>query len=234
MPLDPSYLNAVSPGGRRLAAPGFSYIPNARGSELSALAVEIVKATFTDALTADDDGVSAGHAGASSAGTRNQTIGGALATGGVATFDVARNVVITVTHATSAVAMSGTITGTDYYGRALTEAWSTAATGTSQVFTGKKAFKTVTSVTETIATSAAANTIKTGTGVVLGLPFKAAAVNLIAETQDRALPTTAGVIVAASTVSTADYLGTYAPNAAPDGAKDFSVWFLVEDFTVQP
>src|SRR3546814_1050600 len=64
-------------------------------------------------LTADADGVCASQAITAAAGG---TINGAFATGGVATFDVPRNVVAAWT--TAAVL---TVTGTDAYGNALVE-----------------------------------------------------------------------------------------------------------------
>lgn len=187
----------------------------------------VLKQTWVNAATIVTNGVSVSHAGASSAGTTNMTLGGSLTSGGVATFAHARNVVITVTHGSSIVAMSGTITGTRL-GYAVTEAWSVTATGTSKTFTGKKAFDTVTSITETIAATAAANTIIAGNGKVLGLDFKAGSIKIIAEEEDGAAPT-AGAIVAASTVSTADLRGTYTPNSTLNGALDFSVWYLSDD-----
>lgn len=182
---------------------------------------------WVDPIVADADGLSVSHAGAGAAGTRNMTLGGALA--GV--MDVARNVVIVVTHATAVVAMSGTITGTDEYGKTITEAWSVTATGTTKTFTGKKAFKTVTQITETVAADASANTIVAGSGVVLGLPFRAVSVVPVGEMVDGALAT-AGVIVAgAGSSATADWRGTYTPNSAPDGARDYEVFVLVDDPT---
>lgn len=207
---------------------GYAGCPNPSKRDVVLTAPVIAKATFTNPATIDTDGVSASHAGAGAAGTTSMTIGGALASGGVATFDVPRNVVITVTHASSVVAMSGTITGTDEYGNTITEAWSVTATGTSKTFTGKKAFKTITGITEVVGADASTNTIIAGNGKVLGLPFKAAIPVITAETEDGAVPT-AGVLVAASTASTADARGTYTPNSTLNGALDFVVYFICED-----
>lgn len=232
-------LNSSDLGSRqvypyRLVPPYKPHIPNAgKGGRLAFLPSLIYHQRWVDPIAADDDGYSAAHAGADAAGTTSMTLGGALASGGVGTADYARNVVITVTHATSVVAMSGVITGTDKYGRTQTEDWSVTATGTSKVFTGSKSFKTVTSITEVVAADASANTIKAGTGKKFGLDFKAASPTLLSELEDGAAPT-AGTLVAASAVSTAAYRGTYAPNSAPDGALDFDIWYLVDDITVQP
>lgn len=210
-----------------LVPQGYAGFPNPNKTDVVLDEVVIAKATFSNVVTIDTDGISASHAGAGAAGTTSMTLGGALASGGVYTADVPRNVVITVTHGSSIVAMSGTITGTDQYGNTVTEAWSVTATGTTKTFTGKKAFKKVTSITEVVAADASANSIIVGPGKVLGLPFKAATVNIIAETEDGAIPT-AGVIVAGSAVATADAKGTYTPNSNPNGALDFVVYFLVE------
>lgn len=231
MPLDNAYTSpgliqgpieiGKSNGGRFKASNGTTY---------TCTPAQIIKQTFTDASTIDVDGISASHAGAASAGTTNMTIGGALATGGVATLTPARNVVITVTHASAVVAMNGTITGTRL-GRAVTEAWSVTAGTTSKTFTGAVAFDTVTAITETVAADASANTIVAGDGKKLGLIFKASNVNVIAETEDGAKPGTAGVIVAASTAANADARGTYSPNSTLNGALDFVIWYLCEDFS---
>ncbi|CAB4165101.1 hypothetical protein UFOVP1537_53 [uncultured Caudovirales phage] len=144
--------------------------------------------------------------------------------------DFPRNAVVTVTHATAVVANSGTITGTDRYGKALTEAWSVTAATTSKTFTGKKSFATITQITITAATDASANTVKLGTGAVFGLPYTCPNVNIIGEMTDAAIGT-AGTIVAASSASTADPRGTYAPNAAPDASKTYVLYFICDDPT---
>lgn len=119
----------------------------------------IVKAPLTlldlgSPLTADADGVAASQT-VTGAGTAF-VINGALADGGKVVFDTPRNVVAAWTN--TAVL---TITGTDVDGNAVVEK---SASGTSH--TGKKAFKTVTSVT----TSATVTSATVGSGVVLGLP----------------------------------------------------------------
>lgn len=105
-------------------------------------------------IVADADGVAASQT-VTGAGTAF-VINGALASGGVATFDVPRNVVAAWTNAAVL-----TITGKDEYGNTMVEV---SASGTSH--TGKKAFKTVTSVT----TSATVTSATVGSGSVLGLP----------------------------------------------------------------
>jgi hypothetical protein len=188
----------------------------------------LYKLHLVDVPAAVTNGASLTHLGAAAAGSVNMTLGGSLASGGVVTFTYPRNVVITVTHATAVVAMSGVITGTDIAGKPMTEAWSVTATGVSKTFTGKKAFKTISSITEVVAADASANSIIAGSGNVLGIGVKTSQPAAVMELVDGAVVTT-GTIVAASTVSTADPLGTYAPATAPNGAHDYDVYVISDD-----
>src|SRR5690606_268311 len=99
----------------------------------------------------------------------------------------------------------------------------------SKTYTGKKAFATVTSITETVAADASANTVIAGTGNVLGLKVPVSAPQLLGEAEDGAKPGTGGTLLAGSTASTADALGTYAPNTAPNGAHDYDVWYISDN-----
>lgn len=155
----------------------------------------------------------------------NSTFDGALANGAP---DFHRNVVITVTHATAVVAMTGTIYGVDRYNRPLSEAFTITAGGTTQTFTGKKAFKRVDYVSVTAAADASANTVKIGTGTVFGLSARCAVASALKETSAGAVVTT-GTLVAASSAAAADSNGTYSPSTAPDGTKTYEVWYLVND-----
>lgn len=151
----------------------------------------------------------------------NGTISGALASGGVATFDVPRNVVGAWTN--TAVL---TVKGTDEYGNSVVES---SGSGTS--FAGKKAFKTITQVT----VSANVTGLTVGSGDVLGLPiFLAGTGHVLKELQDGAAPT-AGTVVAGvlttATATTGDVRGTYDPNAACDGAKAFDLVIIADDPT---
>lgn len=105
--------------------------------------------------TADADGAVASQACTLASGLATG-INGALASGGIATFETPRNVVAAWT--TTAVL---TFTGTDEYGDVIKES---SASGASH--TGKKAFKTITAVTTTVDCTA----LTVGEGVVLGLP----------------------------------------------------------------
>lgn len=186
----------------------------------------IIHDSFVDVAAAVTNGWSASHAGASAAGTTNMTLGGAHGVAGYTPH--ARNVVITVTHGSAVVAMSGIITGYDIGGNLITEAWSVTAGGTSKTFTGKKAFKRVTQITEVIAASAAANTIIAGSGIVLGLSANVALGGVGAAVKELAAGSivTTGTLVAASTAATDDSRGTYLPATAPNGTNDYDVWYL--------
>lgn len=166
--------------------------------------------------TADADGVCASQS-ITAAGTG--IINGALAAGGVATFDVPRNVVAAWT--TTAVM---TVTGTDEYGNVMVESSASGAT-----MAGKKAFKTVTAVD--VSANVTAATV--GTGDVLGLPmFLADIGHVLKEMEDGAAPT-AGTLVAgvttAATATTGDVRGTYDPNSAANGSLAFALIVATPD-----
>lgn len=166
--------------------------------------------------TADADGVCASQAGTAATA---MTINGALASGGVATFDVPRNVVAAWTNTATL-----TVTGTDEYGNTVVE---TSGSGTSMA--GKKAFKTITSVVP----SANITGATVGTGDVLGLPvFVSSPDHIVAEIEDGAAATAGAVVAgvtATPTATTGDVRGTYDPNSAADGSKEFRVVALVAD-----
>lgn len=143
-------------------------------------------------------------------------IAGALAASGVADLGLTgRNVVAAWTN-TAVI----TVKGTDVHGRAMTES---SASGIS--FAGKKAFKTVTSITF----SAAVTGATVGTGDVLGLPVRLPSTGLVLRELENGATATAGTLVAAqatstaATATTADVRGTYDPNSACDGSKGFKL-----------
>ncbi len=163
---------------------------------------------------ADADGICASQ-------TINTTgsINGALASGGVATFDVPRNVVGAWTNTATL-----TVTGTDIYGNTLIE---TSGSGTSMA--GKKAFKTITSVVS----SASITSATVGSGDVLGLPvFLPSTGRIMRELQDGAAAT-AGTPLAGDrttpSATTGDVRGTYDPNAAADGSRSFQLIVAIAD-----
>jgi hypothetical protein len=107
----------------------------------------------------DDDGVCAAQSLAASGAL---TINGALAASSAVTLDVPRALQVVSSGADTAVI---TVTGTDVYGRAMSEAITLNAT---TAVIGKKAFKTISAVT---ANAAIANLAKVGTTDILGLPL---------------------------------------------------------------
>jgi hypothetical protein len=159
---------------------------------------------------------------ASTGGTNALAINGALATAGVATVDVARNIVA----AWTGTAIP-TITGTDFYGQTQTESLASGATS----FTGKKAFKTVTSVTF----SAAVTGATVGTGVKIGMPFLIAANGMLDALTD-SLPDVTYTLVAGDQTSpatslTGDVRGTIAASTAPNGTHAYFYNMRVYDRT---
>lgn len=165
---------------------------------------------------ADADGAVASQAITAADGPATG-INGELASGGVATFDVPRNVV----GAWTGTAVM-TVTGTDLYGETVVES---SASGTS--LTGKKAFKTVTDV----AVSADVTAATVGTGDVIGLPVALPEKGLVIRELEDGVSATAGTLVAAvrtaATATTGDVRGTYDPNSAADGAKAFQLLALL-------
>lgn len=149
------------------------------------------------------------------------------------TMDVPRNIILTSSGDDSG-GLTFTVTGTDEYGAALVETITGANAG---VASGVKAFKTVTTITNSVA--AAAN-VKVGWGNVFGLPVWLPATTLIlADFQDYAAPANAATKVAGlsaltkSTATTADVRGTYAPNTnaanIPNSARCYSVLVAIPD-----
>jgi hypothetical protein len=156
---------------------------------------------------------------------------GARATGGVAYLPYARNVVVTVTHATAVVAESGVISGYDIYGKQISETWSVTAGGTSKTYATKTAFSRVTQITITAATDASANTNTVGQGDVLGLDVKLSIGGTGAAIKELAAGSivTNGVFVASNLAANNDPRGTYAPNSIPNGTNSYEVWILSDD-----
>lgn len=180
------------------------------------VALETLRISLGAPITADADGVCASQAGTAATA---MTINGALTSGGVATFDVPRNVVAAWTNTATV-----TVTGTDVYGNVVKE---TSASGTSMA--GKKAFKTITSVVP----SANITGATVGTGDVLGLPvFLPGAASVIREIEDGAVATAGTVVGGVSTLATAttgDVRGTYDPNSAANGTKVFDLIVALGD-----
>lgn len=179
--------------------------------------ITIVKIALGTPATADADGIALAQARASAG---NLTLSGVLATGGVATFDVPRNVVV-VSSAAGDTTQTATFTGKDAYGKTVVE--TLTLNGTTPVV-GKKAFKTISQVA---ISAALAGNGSAGSGVILGLPvFIADTVDVLKEIMDAAVAT-AGTLVAGvnatATATTGDVRGTYNPNSAPNGARVYEL-----------
>lgn len=171
--------------------------------------------------TADADGFIASQdltaAGVFSVNTTFAAAKAAAALNGIA--DVPRNVVASWTN--TAVL---TVTGKDELGNTVVESSSSGTT-----FTGKKAFKEVTGVS----VSANVTGLTVGTGVILGLPvYLADAGDVLKEIQDGAAAT-AGTIAAGvlttPTATTGDVRGTYSPNSAPNGSRNYELIAALRD-----
>lgn len=204
-------VGAAGAGGGKLTIPAVA-------NDASMDIASIVAVHLGAPAAADADGAVASQAATAASGLATG-INGALAAGGVATFDVPRNVVAGWT-GTSIL----TVTGTDEYGAVVVES---SASGTS--LAGKKAFKTVTG----ISVSADVTGLTVGTGDVFGLPgFLAEVGDVLAEKQDgvKAVAGTAVAGVSATaTATTGDVRGTYDPNAAANGARVFELVVAMRD-----
>lgn len=146
-------------------------------------------------------------------------------------LDAARNLSVNVTHGSSIVAMTVTITGYDEWGQKVVEDFAITATGTSKTVAGKKAFKYVEKIEITSASDAEANTCNIGTGTVFGLPYKLAnvgdLVNLTLAGVPQTTPTTvAAVTTDPATATTGDVRGTVTVTAA---GTEIVAWFYVAD-----
>jgi len=134
-----------------------------------------------------------------------------------------RNVTFTTAGVTPADApATATIVGTDIDGNPLTETVTLAQTAT--IAESVKAFKTITSISFPAADGVAA-TVAIGFGKKFGLTktvkSRAGLVGVIKEIEAGVAVTT-GVYADAATSAPH---GTYAPNTAPDGARDYAVYY---------
>jgi hypothetical protein len=163
-------------------------------------------------------GVANAYSVSASIGTGgNAVLGGAQCVAGVGVPDVPRNVVGAWTTSSTV-----TVTGTDYYGKAQTE----AQTGTT--FTGKKAFATITQ----IQSSAAVTGATFGTGAVLGLPFRVTSGDVFGPVLNNAADAgtvVVGDITVPATSTTGDVRGTYAPAGALNGTSYLAANMIISD-----
>ena len=146
-------------------------------------------------------------------------------------LDVARNITLAATHATSLVAMDVKIIGFDQWGAMVSETLSITATGTSKTAAGKKAFKWIYSIAVTSAGNATTNTLSVGFGDVLGLPFALPSVaDHLRVFFNDAVDASATVVKADATTATAttgDVRGTVDPGSACDGSE-VVIWYHID------
>lgn len=153
------------------------------------------------------------------AGAGNATINGASASGGVATFDVARAVSV-VSSGAGDTTQTVTVTGTDYWGQAQTE--TIALNGTTTV-NGKKAFKTITAAA---VSGAMAGNLSVGSTDIFGLPYRVNDAGYLLRTgwanavADNAGTFTAADATSPATATTGDVRGTFLPTgSAANGSR---------------
>lgn len=171
---------------------------------------------FGAVATLDADGIAQAQA---VAGAGNLTLNGALASGGVVTFDVPRAVSATSSDAGDTT-QTMTFTGTDYYGQAQTE---TIALNGAATVAGTKAFKTITQV--------AVSALLTGNGSagsldVLGLPFRIDNKSQVIQSRMDGADDAVTIVVADTTTATAttdDVRGTVDFSTASNGTRRFAV-----------
>ena len=149
-------------------------------------------------------------------------------------LDVART--ITFTTSSSAITASVfTVSGYDIYGQSMTEAISVPTTA-STTTTGKKAFKTVVSITPSVSNT---NTVSAGVSNVYGLPVRVTDVAYIASAKwAQTLAQDAGTFVAAvqgtASSTTGDVRGTYAPSSNANGTYRLVMGILLPAIAVGP
>jgi hypothetical protein len=177
--------------------------------------------TWTDPVAASANGLRAATA---TVATTSTVLAAALeAAGKAALLANPRNVTFTTAGGTAADApATATITGTDIDDNALTETVNLAQTAT--IASGVKAFKTIVSIAFAAGDGTDA-TVAIGFGSVFGLAVKpklrSGIVAVVQEYAAGALATNGTFVVPA----TSPPYGTYAPNSAPDGSKDYAVRF---------
>jgi hypothetical protein len=176
---------------------------------------------FTNPATADTDAIVTSVASANT----EQTYSGAGLDGvvGAGTMSPPRNITFTTSSHADIDAVACVITGLDIDGNALTETV-TLTDGGGVTDAGVKAFASVSSIVIP-AQSGSGGTVEIGFGVLIGLTVKAKArggtIGIIQEIE-------AGSVVATGTFAapaTGAPYGTYSANNAPDGAKDYVLYY---------
>lgn len=203
-------------------------IADLRGDVKTTLApmAAITVEEFTNPAAADDDAIKLAVAVSTSAADYS----GAALDGvvGVAAMSPPRNVTVTTTGNTPADApATATFTGTDIDGKTITETINVPQTATIAV--GAKAFAKVTRITMPVGQGTDA-AVSFGFGALIGLTktikTRAGAALLIREIAVGALVTNG--VTATATVGAPH--GTYAPNSAPDGTRDYAIFYEYDPY----
>ncbi len=209
--------------GSPIAADTNAFIAAATSTELPNAGTKTYNTSNAGSSPCDDAGLP----------TATTIVTASGATASVWPLGVARNITLAVTHATSIVACSLTITGYSKYGSKMIETLSVTATGTSKTSAGKKAMAYIESFDIYSAGDATANTINVGFGDVLGLPFRLDDNGDVLKVSfGGVLDTTPTIVVAdttdPATATTGDTRGTVDPTSACDGSA-VMVWMMVSD-----
>lgn len=159
-------------------------------------------------------------------GAGNLTINGTLATSGVATLDVPRNVILVSSSGTDST-QTATITGTDAYSVPVVETVTLTGTTSAQ---GLKAFLTVSKVAMSAST---VGNISAGTGDKYGVPYrinkKGSLQAFWDATWNSGSATTTLGSTSTATATTGDVRGTYLPATASDGTRTLALWVYMDD-----
>jgi hypothetical protein len=185
----------------------------------AALAVE----EWTNPATADVDGIKVAIATVAAATVYSGAALDGVVGGGA--ISPPRNITVTTAGGTAADApATATIAGKDIYGKDLSEVITVAQTATIAV--GAKAFAKVTSITLPAADGTDA-TLAFGFGALIGLakPLKsrAGALAVLSEITGGALLSLPTGTFATQAVGAPN--GTYSPAAAPDGSRDYALYY---------
>jgi hypothetical protein len=184
--------------------------------------LKLVKVNLGSPLVADTNYFAAAQTPTATGALTMTTTTSVLTGAGSAPYG--RNITIDGSAANTAVL---TVSGTDWQGNTMSEA--ITFNGTT-VVNGVKAFGTVTGASISATNT---GTVVVGYGDVLGLPFYVDGVDdWVTELED-GVTATAGTFVAGvdtlATTTTGDVRGTYDPNSATDGAKNFVLYLASPD-----
>lgn len=195
---------------------------NVRGTNIGALTTPIYLYVITPAALAANN-IAAAQA---ITGASNAVINGALASGGVATLDVARSVQMVSSDAGDTT-QTVTLTGTDYYGIATVE---TVSLNGTTIVTSKKAFKTI---SRAAVSATLTGNLTIGTHDKFGLPYSVASRGYVQTFWDTAFVTTgtftAAVATNPATATTGDVRGTFWPASASDGTRQLFAYVAAAD-----